>query len=122
MSRTKDAPKVEEAIYRFPLPLVQINELITFNRGYKAKLQIRLPMEKDREELILKVIKETDECYRNWDYIRDVKGSYTVYNKRVAFLNFKNAMLNYQYKDEPNFWESGEMPPYVPYWRFQERE
>lgn len=106
---SKDYPKVEDA-WRFPPPEVS-SELARFNRAYYSYLEKRIPWERDREDLIRVVMSECDQCYRIWDKVRDARCEYCyVFTRREA--------LAYLKKELGEDYETGNLPPHVPHWRF----
>lgn len=114
----KEAPYVEESFFRFP-SREQIRELIKFNRIYRKHLGQRLELEPDRATIIAAVIRETDECYQNWDLMLDASCEfYYITVRRQALLRFKNKMQDYVDENGKNFWETGQLPPSIPDWRF----
>jgi hypothetical protein len=116
----KDAPFVEEAAVRFPDRKL-VNEYVMFNRAYRKTILERSQLEQDRVNIINAVVIETDECYKHWDAMRDARCEfYYITVRRTALLKFKTAMLNYKNAEGISYWETGEIPPSIPYWRFNE--
>lgn len=105
----KDYPKLCEA-GRFP-PTDVAARLKEFNRAYHTNIKNRIPWEKDREDLILVVMDECDYCYRLWDNIQDA-------NSQWQYTFTRRKSLAYLKKEMGEAYEKGEMPPYVPHWRF----
>ncbi len=106
----KDAPMVRDA-QRLPT-IDKINELIKFNRNFKKSLDERLLFELDRENLILEAIRETDVYHLLWIEIRHAQSEFLyVTGRRESLLKVKEFLGEERYI-------SGELPPYVPHWRF----
>jgi hypothetical protein len=105
-----DAPKVTESD-RLPERRI-VNDFIQFNRAYRAHLETRLAWEADRAGLINEALTETDRMYKLWDAIREAKGEYHyVTVRRLALKRFRDGIGQRAY-------DAGELPPYVPEWRF----
>lgn len=108
----KDAPFVEDA-RRFPNK-EYINELISFNRAFKANLEEYANCHNARRDEYSLVIKETERLYLLYDVVRDAQSDYYyVTVRRTALLKLKGIIGNEAYY-------SGELPPHVPVWRFRE--
>jgi hypothetical protein len=109
-SELADAPKLAEA-NRLPDRRVT-NDYIQFNRAYRKTLETRLVWEADRAERIGEVLRETDRLYKLWDAIREAKSDfhYVTY-RRQALKKLKEGMGTEAFL-------TGELPPYVPEWRF----
>ena len=105
-----DAPKVLEAA-RLP-DRQMVNEFIRFNRAYRKTLETRLVWEADRADLIGEAIRETDRLYRAWDAIRDAKCDMHYVTVRRSALKKLHDHLG------ADAYMAGELPPYVPEWRF----
>lgn len=107
-----DAPLVADS-FRFP-DRQTVNEYIRFNRAYRKNLETRQTWEADRADLIRVVVMETDRLYKVWDAVRDARCEfYYVTVRRQALKKLKETIGTEAY-------EAGELPPYVPEWRFQE--
>lgn len=107
-----DAPRVADA-GRFP-DRESVNEMIRFNRAYRKHLDARLAWEADRADLIREALRETDRLYRVWDAVRDARCDfYYVTVRRQALQRLREAI-------GPESYATGELPPYVPEWRFNE--
>lgn len=105
-----DAPKVADSL-RLPDRRL-MDEFIQFNRAYKRHLENRLVWEADRAEAIGEVVRETERLYRLWDATREAKCDfhYVTY-RRLALKKLKDGLGETAYV-------AGELPPYVPDWRF----
>lgn len=89
-----------------------IGEYIRFNRAFRKTLDTRLIWEADRADLIGEAIRETDRLYSTWDAIRDARCDFQyVTVRRLALKKLRDHIGEKAY-------EEGEMPPYVPDWRF----
>ena len=89
-----------------------MDDYIQFNRAYRRHLDMHLVWEGDRADIIGETIRETDRLYRLWDAIREAKCDYHyVTYRRMALKKLKDALGEQAYM-------FGELPPYVPDWRF----
>jgi hypothetical protein len=106
----ENAPKVSE---NERLPSRQtVNDNIRFNRAYRKNLETRLVWESDRAGVIGEAIRETERLYKAWDAMRDAKCEFHyVTVRRIALMKLKDML-------GPEVFMTGEMPPYVPEWRF----
>lgn len=105
-----DAPKLAEANR---LPATQsMDANIQFNRAYRKNLEKRMRWEADRADLIGEAVRETDRLYKLWDAMREAKCDfhYVTY-RRLALKKLKDGIGAEAY-------DAGEVPPYVPEWRF----
>jgi hypothetical protein len=105
-----DAPPVADAD-RLPDRRL-MNDYIQFNRAYRKNLDMRMLWEADRADRIGEVVRETDRLYKMWDAMREAKCDfhYVTY-RRQSLKKLKDAL-------GPEAYMAGEMPPYVPEWRF----
>jgi hypothetical protein len=108
----KDAPKLCDA-QRFP-DRGTVNELLAFNRAYRRHLDSRQALEQDRSQCLRTALKETDNLYQVWDSVRDARCEYYYITVRRQALKRLRQMIG----DES--YDTAELPPYVPLWRFQE--
>lgn len=107
-----DAPRVNDS-ERFP-NRDAVNEFIRFNRAYRKHLETRQVWESDRADRIRVVVQETDRLYRVWDAIRDARCEfYYVTVRRQALKRLRDMLGEEAYA-------FGELPSYVPDWRFTE--
>lgn len=105
-----DAPKLMDSD-RLPDRRI-VNDYIQFNRAYRTYLETRLAWEVDRACLINEAITETDRMYRMWDAIREAKGDFHYITvRRLALKRLRDSIGQAAY-------DAGELPPYVPEWRF----
>ena len=105
-----DAPKLADC-RRLP-DRRTVNELIKFNRAFRKHLEDREVFEPDRADLFHQAMQETDRCYRQWDAVRDAQCDfYYVTVRRTALKKFRDAL-------GADAFAAGEMPSYVPEWRF----
>ena len=105
-----DAPMLAEA-NRLPDARLMDNN-IQFNRAYRKNLEKRMQWEADRADLIGEAVRETDRLYKLWDAMREAKGDFQyVTSRRLALKRLKDGIGEQMYN-------SGELPPYVPEWRF----
>ena len=104
------APKVRDAL-RFP-SRDAVNEFIRFNREYRKALETRRVWESDRADAIRVVLLETDRLYTVWDAVRNSRCEFHyVTLRRQALVKLREAI-------GPAAYAAGELPPYVPEWRF----
>lgn len=108
-----NTPLICDAV-RFPSKLV-LDEVLTFNRFYKSRMEARRsdPLHGDEYR---EVVREADALYRIWDAVRDARTEhYYTPVRRRALLKVLKAV-------GPEAYWAGELPPFVPVWRFSERE
>lgn len=105
-----DAPLVFDSI-RFPDRLV-IQEMLGFNRAYRHHLSARVHLEPAFGEDLHAVIKETDQLYQVWDYIRDSRCEYYYITVR------RHALKKVLESIGTEAFYNGVYPPSVPTWRF----
>jgi len=103
-------PLVNDAM-RFPDRTV-IQEMLSFNRAYKHHLNARANLEPLFGVDLHAVIKETDQLYQVWDYIRDSRCEYYYITVRRHALKKVLESLGTE------AFYSGNYPPSVPTWRF----
>lgn len=110
----KGAPLVGDS-KRFP-DRAAVNEMITFNRALRSHINGRQHLETDRSETYRTMLRETDDLYKVWDAIRDARcDSFYTTTRRMALKRLRDMIGAEAYY-------SGNLPPYVPTWRFQERD
>ena len=105
-----DAPLVFDSM-RFPDRLV-IQEMLGFNRAYRHHLSARVNLEPAFGEDLHAVIKETDQLYQVWDYIRDSRCEYYYITVR------RHALKKVLESIGTEAFYNGVYPPSVPTWRF----
>ncbi len=105
-----DAPKVEEC-RRFP-QRSQIQEWLTHNRSYRNDLAARLALDTLHAEELQAAIWETDQLHRIWDTLCDARRDYYYVTVRREALKQVRELVGLQ------AFYSGQLPPYVPLWRF----
>jgi hypothetical protein len=108
----KNAPKLNDC-QRFP-DRGTVNELLAFNRSYRRHLDARQPLEQDRSDGLRAALQETDWLYQVWDAVRDARCEYYYVTVRRQALKRLQTMLG------PDSYTAGQLPPFVPLWRFQE--
>ena len=107
-----DAPSLYDCI-RFPEKALAV-ECLSFNRAYRKAIEKRLPLENDQAIAIKEILRETDELYKIWDALRDARCEiYYVPVRRQALKQLRNLI-------GPEAYYSGQLPPHVPLWRFEE--
>jgi hypothetical protein len=110
----KGAPLVNDSA-RFP-SRTAVNEMINFNRALRNHIDGRQHLETDRSELYREMIRETDRLYSVWDAVRDSRcDSFYVTTRRLALKRLRDMI-------GPEAYYTGNLPPYVPTWRFQEKD
>jgi hypothetical protein len=107
-----DAPKLLDG-ERFP-DRGTVAELLAFNRAYRRYLDARQALEQDRCDGLRAALKETDWLYQVWDSVRDARCEYYYITVRRQALKRLRSMIG------PGAYADGDLPPYVPVWRFQE--
>jgi hypothetical protein len=105
-----DAPLVFDSM-RFPDRLV-IQEMLGFNRAYRQHLNARVHLETAFGADLHAIIKETDQLYQVWDYIRDSRCEYYYVTVRRHALKKVLESLGTE------AFYNGVYPPSVPTWRF----
>lgn len=105
-----DAPKLCDA-GRLPARKL-MDDYIQFNRAFRKHLDVRLLWEADRADVIGEAVRETDRLYKMWDAMREAKCDfhYVTY-RRQALKKLKDGL-------GADVYAGGELPPYVPEWRF----
>jgi hypothetical protein len=106
-----DAPHSQDCT-RFP-DRNTVNEFLAFNRAYRQHIDIRQPGEPARWWELRSALQETDHLYQIWDTVRDARCEYYYVTVRRQALKRLREMLG----EEAYY--SGQLPPYVPMWRFQ---
>lgn len=107
----KDAPKICDAL-RFP-DRNTVHELLAFNRAYRRNLDARQALEQDRCHTLRTALKETDYLYQVWDSVADARCEYYYIAVRRQALKRLRQMVG------PEAYNTADLPPYVPLWRFQ---
>lgn len=107
-----DAPRLADR-HRFPeRPL--INECLAVNRAFRQQLDIRWRMAVHDSWIWKDALNETDRLYCVWDVARDAQCEYYyVAVRRQALLRLRELLGEEAYY-------AGQMPPWIPLWRFQE--
>jgi hypothetical protein len=99
--------------YRFP-DRGTINELLTFNRAYRRQIDNRQPLELVNWWELRLALQETDRLYQIWDTVRDARCEcYYITVRRQALKRLLELVGEEAY-------DSGNLPPCVPLWRFQQ--
>ena len=110
-ARLRDCPSAADA-ERFP-DRAAINEQLCLNRSYRKRLEERQLADVLNGPAICGLIQETDLLYRAWDYARDAKCEYYyVWVRREALRNLRELI-------GPENYARGQMPHYLPIWRFE---
>jgi hypothetical protein len=106
-----DAPRLADA-WRFP-DRAAVNELLVFNRAYRKYLEERQPVDPLHATELRYVIREVDYLFTIWDAVRDARCDYYFVHVRRQALKRLREML-----PEDDYY-GGQLPPHVPFWRFQ---
>ncbi|MCE9534632.1 MAG: hypothetical protein K8T89_26455 [Planctomycetes bacterium] len=110
----KGAPLLNDA-KRFP-ERAAVSEMISFNRALRNHIDGRQHLETDRGAEHRDMLFETDRLFTFWDAVRDARCDfYYVTTRRLALKRVRDLIGNDAYY-------SGNLPPYVPTWRFQEKD
>ena len=106
-----DAPALNDS-FRLP-DRETVNELLAFNRAYRQHIDIRQTVELAHWWEYQATLQETEQLYQIWDTVRDARCEYYYVTVRRQALK----RLREQLGDQSYY--SGQLPPYVPLWRFQ---
>jgi hypothetical protein len=98
---------------RFP-DRAAINDMLAFNRSYRQHMDACQPVNLSRWWEFRAVLQETDQLYQIWDTARDARCDYYYVTVRRQALKKLRELVGAE------VYYSGEMPPYVPLWRFQQ--
>ena len=98
---------------RFP-PRAIVNDYLAFNREYRQQMDVAAPGESGRWWQIRSTLNEIDNLYYIWDAVRDAGCEYYYVTVRRQALKRLLETIG------PDAYYSGQLPPYVPLWRFQE--
>jgi hypothetical protein len=107
-----EAPALDDCC-RFP-GRAAVNELLAFNRAYRQHIDVLQPVELVHSWELRSTLQETDRLYQVWDAVRDARCDYYYITVRRQALKRLREMVG----DEAYY--SGNLPPCVPLWRFQE--
>lgn len=105
-----DAPPVTDSL-RFP-EREAINEMLSFNRAYRQYIDTRQTVELSHWWEHQATLQETEQLYQVWDTVRDARCEYYYVTVRRQALKRLREQLGEQH------YYSGQLPPYVPVWRF----
>lgn len=109
LANLQGAPYSAEA-ERFPERTV-VNDFLAFNRSYRLHILTGLGTQAEGEAL-----REIDQLYDIWDTVRDARCEYYyVTVRRQALLRLRDLV-------GAEAFATGQLPPYVPLWRFREIE
>jgi hypothetical protein len=106
-----DAPALGDSL-RFP-EREAVNEMLSFNRAYRQHIDIRQSVELSHWWEHQATLQETEQLYQIWDTVRDARCEYYYVTVRRQALKRLRELLG----DDDYY--SGQLPPYVPVWRFQ---
>jgi hypothetical protein len=105
-----DAPSVSDSL-RFP-DREAVNEMLSFNRAYRQYIDTRQTVELSHWWEHQATLQETEQLYQIWDTVRDARCEYYYVTVRRQALKRLREQLG------PSNYYSGQLPPYVPVWRF----
>jgi hypothetical protein len=106
----KDAPPLGDA-RRFP-DRGTSGDLLSFNRAYRRNLESRRAIDRDRGAVLHDATREADHLYRVWDAVREARCDiYYIPVRRLALKHLREMIGDLAY-------QSGQLPPPVPLWRF----
>ncbi|MFN4259418.1 MAG: hypothetical protein ACK4RK_08965 [Gemmataceae bacterium] len=108
----QDAPPVCDS-ERFP-DRATVNDMLAFNRAYRQHIDNRQLMDLANWWALKVVLEETDRLYQVWDTVRDARCEYYYVTVRRQALKRLRDTLG------PEAYYSGQLPPYVPVWHFQD--
>lgn len=106
-----DAPALADA-ERFP-DRTTINELLSFNRSYRQRMDVRQSMEPANWWTLQATLQETDCLYQLWDTVRDARCEYYYVSVR------RQALKKLRQEVGGDAYYAGHLPPHVPLWRFK---
>ena len=108
-----DAPFVVDC-QRFPARS-DCYDAKSYNRFYKQHIEFKLQVSVyQNKEFWRQTLQETDYLYQVWDTVSDSRSEYYyVTVRREALKNLRDMIGEDAYY-------TGELPPYVPLWRFNE--
>ncbi len=105
-----DAPPLRDA-RRLP-DRSAVGDLLSFNRAYRRNLESRRAIDRDRGPIIHDATREADRLYQVWDAVREARCDiYYVPVRRKALKRLREVLGDVAY-------QSGQLPPPVPLWRF----
>lgn len=106
------APRLQDGC-RFP-DKASVGQMLTFNRNYKRHLELMKPLLPDQSATVRAALNETDQLYRIWEKVYDARSEiYYIPVRRQALQQLRELV-----GDEAYY--TGQLPPHVPIWRFQE--
>jgi len=108
----KDAPRLNDSA-RFP-ERAAVNDMLAFNRAFRRHLDGRQVLEVDRAACYREALQETDRLYCIWDAVRDARCEFYYVTVRRQALKKLRGLVG------PEVYYAGNLPPYVPLWRFPE--
>lgn len=105
------APPLGDSL-RFP-DRESVNEMLSFNRAYRQHIDVRQSVERAQWWEHQATLQETEQLYQIWDTVRDARCEYYYITVRRQALKRLKELLG-----EADYY-SGQLPPYVPVWRFR---
>jgi hypothetical protein len=106
-----DAPALSDGL-RFPERAV-VSDLLAFNRAYRQHVDSRQAVETVHWWELREAVQEADRLYHIWDTVRDARCEYYYVTVRRQALKRLQEMIG------PEAYYAGQLPPYVPVWRFE---
>lgn len=108
-----DAPRIEEGGV-FPYNKEQVSDYLAFNYKFQTYINDYSCLNLDRARKCEIIKRETEYLYTVWNCLDTYYWDYaSIYAKRVALKKLKQEIGEEAFK-------KGEMPPNVPYWRFNQ--
>lgn len=108
----RNAPRLEDCD-RFP-KRDDVNSMLNFNRGFRQQMEAKRIAEPHKADDYGNAIQEAERLHQVWDAVRDARCDfYYVTVRRQALAKLRTAAGEDAY-------HSGQLPPCVPTWRFQE--
>lgn len=106
-----DAPQLADSL-RFP-DRETVNEFLSFNRAYRQHIDMRQTVELAHWWEHQATLQETEQLYQIWDTVRDARCEYYYVTVRRQALKRLQEHLGLE------AYFQGQLPPYVPVWRFK---
>lgn len=113
LKQYQDCPRIEDCC-RLPSK-EYLSEALAFNRAYKCNMDI-MRSTVSHNWSYDQAYKEAEELYCIWDYARDAQCAYYYVQVRRTALQRLKELIG----DEAFY--QGQMPPFIPIWRFTPME
>jgi hypothetical protein len=110
-AQLRDAPAARDGD-RFP-DRDKVNDMLAFNFAFRQHLDNEKLMRPSRADEIQLALQEANRLHQIWEIVRDARSDfYHIAVRRQALKELRNTI-----GDEAYY--SGNLPPHVPFWRFQ---